>query len=233
MNKDLKAIRKLIGTSKIVRDLSWFKKVIVPKITNNYQIYKNIQDLIGVPAAFTAIIHTRENAQDLGKFKAYLGNGQPFNRVTTIVPKGRGPFKSWEAGAIDAFIMMGLHTVKDWSLEEALYQFERYNGFGYARMGKNSPYVWSFTNHGVGVGKYVADGKYSPTAVSKNIGAYPLYTLLVKADERFTIGEPDESREIYSKEIKEENQAQTGLITYLTIKIKSFFSWLKRSFNGR
>lgn len=209
MRKDLSKINKLVGTSKIVKDLSWYKKVVVPKIVNNYEKYNKVSKITGVPVSFIACIHAKESGSDLGQFKSYLGNGEKIigtGKESRLVPSGRGPFMTWESGAIDAIQLKDLHKIGSWSLEEAIYQWERYNGFGYAKRGKNSPYVWSFVNHGVGAGKYVADGQYDPLAVSKNIGTYALYTLLVKADSRFTIGERNEPREQYSRDIKEENQ---------------------------
>jgi lysozyme family protein len=56
-----------------------------------------------------------------------------------------------------------------------LYRFEKYNGFGYRRRGIVSPYLWSFSNQYT-KGKYIADGKWSSEAVSRQCGA----ALLVK-----------------------------------------------------
>ena len=53
-----------------------------------------------------------------------------------------------------------------------LFQLEGYNGFGYRDHHPTvpSPYLWSFSNHYTR-GKYVADGRFSPTAVSQQCGA--------------------------------------------------------------
>ena len=51
-----------------------------------------------------------------------------------------------------------------------LYLLEKYNGFGYRNMGKATPYLWSFSNL-YEKGKYVADGRFDPEAVSKQCGA--------------------------------------------------------------
>ena len=53
-----------------------------------------------------------------------------------------------------------------------LYTIERYNGTGYLRYHKNvpTPYLWSGSQHYV-KGKYVSDGKWSSSAVSKQVGA--------------------------------------------------------------
>jgi hypothetical protein len=68
--------------------------------------------------------------------------------------------------------MKGLGAGTDWSLAGTLYQVERYNGWGYRLYHQHvlSPYLWSFSNHYIS-GKYVADGTWSDTAVSKQCGA--------------------------------------------------------------
>lgn len=176
----------LIQSARLTKNLSWYKKVILPKILENKYRYQEVADKIGCPLAMVPLIHLRERASDLGKFKAYLGNGQPLTQVTTIVPKGRGPFQTWVAGATDAFALQSLDKVEQWSLERMLYELERYNGFGYRSKGINTPYVWNGTNL-YSKGRYVSDGKYSSTSVDGNIGCYALYLMLVEADPSFKV----------------------------------------------
>ena len=149
-------IANLIKTAKITKDVSWYRKDSVKKIVAAKATYQKIEDATGVPKVMVAIIQAQEDFSDLGVFKSYLGNGQPFNKKTTIVPKGRGPFSSWEAGAIDAIKYDKLDQVKGWSLEKVLFYCEFFNGFGYRSHGINTPYVWCFTNHYT-KGRYVAD----------------------------------------------------------------------------
>src|SRR5689334_9322419 len=52
-------------------------------------IYQQIQDSTAVPWWFVGLCHYRESDFNFG---SYLGNGQPLDRATTIVPIGRGPF---------------------------------------------------------------------------------------------------------------------------------------------
>src|SRR5258708_4181352 len=82
--------------------------------------YVVIEGNSGVPWPMIACIHKRESdAQDKHGnplFTSYLGNGQPLNRKTTIVPKGRGPFNSFEEGAMDALRIDGLTSIRDWRL---------------------------------------------------------------------------------------------------------------------
>lgn len=124
-----------------------------------------------------ACAHEMECTQDFSK---YLGNGQSLLRKTTIVPIGRGPFNSFEDGAVDALILQGIDKVSDWSIGNVLYILEGYNGYGYSKYHSiNSPYLWSGSDHYV-MGKYTSDGKYDPYAVSQQIGiALLLKTLLL------------------------------------------------------
>jgi len=52
------------------------------------------------------------------------------------------------------------------------FKLEGFNGFGYRTRHPEVliPYLWSFTNH-YQKGKFVADGKFDPNAVSKQCGA--------------------------------------------------------------
>lgn len=182
-----KKIAGLIASAKITRDTAWYKKSVIPKIIKNKALYREISIECGVPLALVPLIHCQEMGSDLGVFKAYLGNGQPFNKKTTIVPKGRGPFESWKAGAIDAIRLDGLDTVKEWTLERMLFELEGFNGFGYRKHGINSPYVWCFTNH-YSKGRYVRDRVFDANAESKNIGCFALYKMLCEADSDFILG---------------------------------------------
>lgn len=139
----------------------------VAVIVKNRARYEAIEKEVGVPWWMVGVIHMRESSCD---FKTYLGNGEPLSRVTRLVPAGRGPFASWEAGAVDALELQGFHNVKRWDLATCLFQLEAYNGWGYHNKGAPSPYLWSFSNQ-YAAGKYVADGKYSPSTVDPQPGA--------------------------------------------------------------
>jgi uncharacterized protein (TIGR02594 family) len=181
-----------LSRAEVTGNLSWYNSVMVPKILENKEKYRAVANDIGCPLAMIPLIHFRENGPDIGKFKAYLGNGQPLSKRTTIVPKGRGPFKTWEAGATDALLLMGLDNIKDWNIERMFYELERYNGFGYKNRGIETPYVWSYTNL-YKKGKYVADGQFSASAVDKNPGCYAIYKLLTAKDADFVVGEAEEA----------------------------------------
>lgn len=133
--------------------------------------YRVIEISTGVPWYVVAAIHSLEAGCDFG---GVLHNGEIIigsGRRTGLVPAGRGPFNTWEESAVDALEMKRQIWPSNWELDGAMLDFlERYNGLGYRRKGVPSPYLWSGSQHYTS-GKYVADGKYSSTAVSKQIGA--------------------------------------------------------------
>jgi lysozyme family protein len=132
----------------------------------------------GVPMCVIAVIHEREAS---GNFRTYLGNGEPLSRVTRLVPEGRGPFPSWEAGAIDALTLENAHKVAHWTVERALFVLEPYNGWGYRNRGLRSPYVWAGTNQQQ-PGKYVSDGVFDPSVMDTQLGCAGLLAALWALD---------------------------------------------------
>ena len=142
-------------------------KQICDRITLHKDIYEKVEAKTGVPWFVVACISSLESGLDL---KACLHNGERIigtGRKTTLVPKGKGPFETWEEAAIDA---LGKHSASGWSIGYCLDFLEKYNGLGYRRRGIPSPYVWSFTDQYT-KGKYVADGVFNPDAVSGQCGA--------------------------------------------------------------
>lgn len=53
--------------------------------------YQAVQGRTGVPWPVIAVIHERESSQSWGRS---LAQGDPWDRVSTHVPAGRGPFAS-------------------------------------------------------------------------------------------------------------------------------------------
>ncbi|MDJ0783518.1 MAG: hypothetical protein QNJ22_16195, partial [Desulfosarcinaceae bacterium] len=94
--------------------------------------------------------------------------------------EGSPPF-TWEQSAADALALKRLGPQTDWSMAGTLYQLEKYNGWGYRRFHPEvlSPYLWSFSHHYTS-GKYVADGRWSDTAVSRQCGAAVLLRRMVE-----------------------------------------------------
>lgn len=159
---------------------------IARKLLRHKARYLAVEAKTGVPWFVVAALHNRESDAD---FSTYLGNGEPLDRVTRLVPKGRGPFASWEGGAADALALDRLDQVKTWTPERACFEIEKFNGFGYRRRGVPSPYLWSFSNHYVR-GKYVADGRFSAAHVDQQCGAIPIVRRIMELDEsaRFKAG---------------------------------------------
>jgi lysozyme family protein len=141
--------------------------------------YARVEAQTGVPWFFIAVTHGLEASFN---FRAHLHNGDfPLTARTRQVPAGRPsvwlPPSDWESSAKDALRLLGYTGQKDWSLERTLYRLEAYNGLGYRSLGVPTPYLWSFSNH-YERGKYVADGKFSPTAKSQQCGAAVLLKVL-------------------------------------------------------
>lgn len=150
-------------------------KDTVDKIIKNKELYEKV----GIaPWYWIGCIHYRESTLS---FKTHLHNGDSLKKRTVNEPSGRplsepttlGGY-AWDISAKDALQLKKLDKWTDWSIEGALYQAERYNGFGY-RLYKsnNSPYIWSGTNNWKS-GKYLQDGKYSSTATKDQLGIAPL-----------------------------------------------------------
>lgn len=139
-------------------------------------------DRAGVPWYFIAAIHGLEASFN---FRAHFHNGDfPLKYRTRHVPEGRPrvwlPPSDWESSTVDALRLMGFAGTGDWSLPHLLYRLEAFNGFGYRRMGRATPYLWSFSTH-YERGKFVADGRFNPRARSQQCGAAVMLKLL--ADE--------------------------------------------------
>lgn len=160
----------LTRTGEIQRDAA--------KLVGYRDRYAVVANETKVPIIVLAVLHNRESN---ARFDTYLGNGQSLGRVTTITPKGRGPWtgpRAWEDGAVDALHLTGLDKVADlpdgWSIERALYQEELWNGFGYRSHGVNTPYLWAGTNQygppGAAPGKFVADGKWDGRYIDRQLG---------------------------------------------------------------
>ncbi len=155
---------------------------IIDSLIKNQKRYESITAALGIPWYFIAAIHNLESSR---RFTRHLHNGDPLTARTRHVPagrprKGRPPF-TWEESAIDALKFKNLHRIKNWELPRLLYEMERYNGWGYRSYHPEvlSPYLWSFSNHYTR-GKYVADGRWSNTAISRQCGGGSLLRRLAE-----------------------------------------------------
>ena len=145
----------------------------ISMIQANKDRYVAVGKLTGIPWCFIAVIHNMEASLN---FKTHLHNGDPLTGRTVQVPagypkKGTPPFK-WEDSAADALAIKKLGPNSEWSLSGTLFNLEGYNGWGYRLYHPHvkSPYLWGASNQYL-TGKYVADGTWSDTAASKQIGS--------------------------------------------------------------
>lgn len=165
----------------------------IQKIITNKSRYESITAQLGIPWFFIGVIHNMESSLN---FHCHLHNGDPLNARTTHVPAGRPingtPPLTWELSAIDSLQLQRLDKWNDWTLPGILYKTEEYNGWGYRTKHPEvlSPYLWSGSNHYLR-GKYVADGRWSDTAVSNQIGAAVLLRRLVEKNLITINGAPD------------------------------------------
>jgi lysozyme family protein/peptidoglycan hydrolase-like protein with peptidoglycan-binding domain len=156
--------------------------------------YQEVEARTGVPWWFVGLCHYRESSFN---FDTYLGNGQPLDRRTTIVPKGRGPFTGPTAftdGAVDALRLEGFVGVRDWSAARVLYRLEGFNGYGYHAKGVNSPYLWGgSTAYGppnARGGKFVRDHVFDPSVVDTQLGTAVILKALLDLDPSIPVAGP-------------------------------------------
>jgi lysozyme family protein len=169
----------------------------VERIVQNRPRYESVSGATGVPWHVIALIHTMETGL---RFDRHLHNGDPLTRRTVNVPAGRPrtgepPFP-WEVSAKDALALRRLGPQTDWSVAGTLYELEGYNGWGYRLHHPHvrSPYLWSASTHYTS-GKYVADGRWSDTAVSRQCGAAVLLRRMAERDIVTLADAPDRATE--------------------------------------
>lgn len=167
-------------------------KTAVRTLVRNKSRYKAVAQNTGVPWFVIGIIHIMESDAD---FTKHLHNGDPLTARTRNVPRGRPkigtpPF-GWEESAVDALLQKGLDKITDWSVERIAFELERYNGFGYRRYHPTtlSPYLWAGTAH-YARGKYIADGRWSSSAVSRQVGGMAILLRLLDQPEDIPIRRP-------------------------------------------
>ena len=151
----------------------------------NNDKYNRLATATGLPWAMIACIHRRESDAN---FSTYLGNGQSLLRVTTEVPKGRGPFPGpdgFQNGGLDAIKVEGWGSVQDWRVEKQLYYMMLFNGPGYEMHGLPSPYIWGLTNI-QRPGKYVRDGVFDSSVIDTQPGCAPLLKTIASLDPTVT-----------------------------------------------
>lgn len=195
MTVDLSALKQLNAArwarAKLTRGAEF--KPVAKRLVAAKERYMAVSDQTGVPWFFIAVTHQRESAQ---RWDRSLAQGDPWNKKSVHVPKGRGPFASWEEAAVDALVVCPPKAAsnKDWSIGGLLTMLEQYNGLGYANKGIPSPYIWSGTDQ-YQRGKYIADGKFSATTVDKQLGCAGLLLAMREIDPSITLDGPPHNQE--------------------------------------
>jgi lysozyme family protein len=144
-------------------------------------VYEQITALTTVPWFVIAVIHEREASQN---FSDSLAQGDPWDKVSRHVPKGRGPFKSFIDAAVDALKNCAPKpaTWKDWTAGGTFTILEQYNGLGYEEYhAEASPYNWGATDQQER-GKYVGDGEYSASAWDTQLGCAAMLLKMMELD---------------------------------------------------
>ena len=147
---------------------------VVSHIQANKPAYEAASALCnGVPWYMIAAVHWREAS---GDFMRNLVNGQDWREVTSIVPKGLGPWNSWEEAAAQALRPLEPFEV---SIGSVFFALEAHNGFGMRLYHPDvpSPYIYSGTQFYT-KGKYASDGKFDPDLIDKQLGCMAILKAL-------------------------------------------------------
>lgn len=149
----------------------------IDKVATRILTYRSrfdaVTTAIGVPIVFSGPSFEREADLDFNDSPA---QGDPWRRVSTHVPKGLGPYPSWEAAAVASYKREGLDRIGagKWTWELVCYYGELFNGFGYRDFHhEHSPYLWGGTNIQQR-GKYTADDHFDPNEMDTQLGMIPI-----------------------------------------------------------
>lgn len=174
----------LVKTVKVDMVNTVAHRLIRPSVLS---FYSQVEAKLAIPQVVQATICEREDSTDFSKNPA---QGDPWNRASVHVPKGRGPFKSWIDAAIDAF-----HNVDHlddnsapWSLAYAMWKWEIYNGFGYRAHGRRSPYIYGGTNLQQ-PGKYTTDHGFDPNVMDTQLGCLPVALRMIELNPALAFGQ--------------------------------------------
>lgn len=185
------------------------------KAINGKATYQQVEQLTGVPWYFIALCHYRESNFD---FDTYLGNGESLHRMTSLVPKGRGPFASFVDGAVDALRIENFVGAKDWCIARTLFRLECFNGLGYHAKGVNSPYLYGgSTLYGpteARAGKFVADHVFDPNHVDTQLGTAVILHAMMSQDSSINF---DDSPSIVPHSEPDEDVASSVLVMQQTL----------------
>jgi lysozyme family protein len=209
-----------LDSAKVLAARSTARKIVAGK-----DRYLAVSDQTDVPWFVIGLIHAMECGLS---WKGHLHNGDSLQKRTWQVPAGRpktgSPPFTWEESAIDAIRYDGLDRIDAWTPARLCFELEGFNGWGYRKFHPEvkSPYLWSGTNH-YKRGKYVADGKWSASAVSGQSGAIAILKCAMEMDP--SIGEALAQTADGAGEVHETTEApQHGPLP----KVSRKASWLTR-----
>lgn len=198
---------------------------------SNKSRYEKLELELKIPWWFIAGVHLLEASFN---FSTHLHNGDRLSARTFRVPAGRpkngNPPFTWEQSATDALKFENLDNLEDWSLARALYRWEAFNGFGYRNRRIATPYLWSFSTNYT-KGKYIGDGVFSPTAISKQCGAAAFLKALIDLGHVAlqigiaTEGDGDipESDPVSAKDVVDQNKPNVDGVISGNVDFQAFF----------
>lgn len=143
--------------------------------------YRLVSAATGIPQPWIAASFEREASSD---FRLSPAQGDPWDHVSVHVPKGRGPYPSWQAAAGDTYARQGLADKPSgtWTWAYACFEGECMNGFGYRDYHHmRTPYLWGATNMQQ-AGKYTGDGHFDASAWDRQIGMIPIMMRMAELD---------------------------------------------------
>lgn len=155
----------MIGTCKITCDLKPLKAEVISSVVSNFNRYKTIEEITGIPAGFIATLHAF-TGEDVNKFEKNI-----FKELEETKDR------SWDYKIVHYIAQSNLKFVKIWSVEVASFIWMNMRGLDNVFLGTNKSEI-------------------------KKPGLLCIYSCLVRADKRFTIGSPDEPREIYCRTMR-------------------------------
>jgi lysozyme family protein len=211
---DLTALKSLNekrwANAKLTRSRAAEFKAPAQKAVTSKARYQSIETRTGVSWIFIAVSHYRESSQNFNKS---LAQGDPWNKVSTHVPTGRGPFASFEDAAVDALVNCAPHAARntDWTIGGMLTLLEQYNGLAYANANRPSPYIWSGTDQYT-IGKVVVDHGPIEEIVDKQLGCAGLIIAMMGLDSSITFDGPSAAAPA-SGEVLDARWMQTSLNT--------------------
>jgi lysozyme family protein len=158
------------------RELETRCKVILTRAAQ--QNYAQCVAVTGVPQLWAMASFERESSSD---YACSPAQGDRWDRISTHVPRGLGPYQSWAQSAIAAYRIDRLDKVghADWTWARACYEGELFNGFGPRMHGRHTGYLWAWSNVYNG-GKYVSDGVWDAEAWDQQCGMVPLMVTLLR-----------------------------------------------------